>query len=65
MPAFPASISGFREALGQPKERYPFRLYGYCLLANHEFLLPQAEAASRIWNVFLISEFRNVPVHVL
>src|SRR6266852_5142935 len=29
----------FLEALGQTQKRYPFRLFGYCLMGNHFHLL--------------------------
>jgi putative transposase len=35
----PADFQAFLHALGQTQLRYPFRLYGYCLLTNHFHLL--------------------------
>lgn len=37
--AGPADFLAFLEALGQTQRRYPFRLYGYCLMTNHFHLL--------------------------
>jgi putative transposase len=34
-----ADYQTFLGALGQTKERYPFRLYAYCLMGNHHFHL--------------------------
>ncbi len=39
---------GFLEALAKTKERYPFRLFGYCLMTNHFHLLLRPEAGQSI-----------------
>ena len=33
----------FLQSLGQTQLRYPFRLYGYCLMSNHFHLLLRTE----------------------
>lgn len=33
----------FLEALARTRRRYPFRLYGYCLMTNHFHLLLRPE----------------------
>jgi len=38
----------FLEALAQTKDRYPFRLFGYCLMSNHFHLLLRPETGSSI-----------------
>ena len=38
----------FLEALGQTHARYPFRLFGYCLMPNHFHLLLQPERGESI-----------------
>ena len=38
----------FLEALAKTKERYPFRLLGYCLMTNHFHLLLQPEVGQSI-----------------
>jgi putative transposase len=38
----------FLRSLRQSKERYPFRLYGYCLMTNHFHLVLQPEAGQSI-----------------
>jgi putative transposase len=38
----------FLEALAKTKERYPFRLLGYCLMANHFHLLVRPESGESI-----------------
>ena len=38
----------FLHALGQTQLRYPFRLYGYCLMTNHFHLLLAPEAGQSI-----------------
>ena len=38
----------FLEALGQTHARYPFRLFGYCLMPNHFHLLLQPERGQSI-----------------
>jgi REP-associated tyrosine transposase len=38
----------FLEALGKTKERYPFRLFGYCLMTNHFHLLLRPESGQSI-----------------
>jgi REP-associated tyrosine transposase len=35
----PGDHQAFLEALGRTRERYPFRLFGYCLMTNHFHLL--------------------------
>lgn len=35
----PADFQQFLEALAQTKQRYPFRLYAYCLMSNHFHLV--------------------------
>jgi putative transposase len=37
--AGPDDYKAFLEALGKAQQRYPFRLYGYCLMPNHFHLL--------------------------
>jgi putative transposase len=34
-----ADFAAFLHALRQTRRRYPFRLYGYCLMANHFHLV--------------------------
>jgi putative transposase len=46
-----ADFQQFLEALAQTKARYPFRLYGYCLMSNHFHLVLEpgpGQAISRI-----------------
>jgi putative transposase len=38
----------FLDALARTKERYPFRLFGYCLMTNHFHLLLQPESGESI-----------------
>jgi putative transposase len=38
----------FLEALAKTKERYPFRLFGYCLMTNHFHLLLRPEPGQSI-----------------
>src|SRR5262245_61551814 len=38
----------FLEALSKAKDRYPFQLYGYCLMPNHFHLLLRPESAQSI-----------------
>jgi len=38
----------FLEALAKAKERYPFRLYGYCLMTNHFHLLIQPDPGQSV-----------------
>jgi putative transposase len=38
----------FLEALAKTRERYPFRLFGYCLMTNHFHLLVRPEAGQSI-----------------
>jgi len=40
--------AAFLEALAKTKERYPFRLFGYCLMTNHFHLLLRPEAGQSI-----------------
>jgi putative transposase len=47
----PADYQQFLGALAQTQQRYPFRLYGYCLMPNHFHLLlapAEGQAVSRI-----------------
>ncbi len=39
---------GFLNALAKTKDRYPFRLFGYCLMSNHFHLLIRPEAGQSI-----------------
>ncbi len=39
---------GFLESIGQTQARYPFRLFGYCLMRNHFHLLLQPEPGQSI-----------------
>src|SRR5437773_2945782 len=43
-----ADFRAFLRALGQTQLRYPFQLYGYCLMTNHFHLLLQPEAGQSI-----------------
>src|SRR5260370_12835603 len=47
----------FRKALGDLKERRPFELFGYCLMANHIHLLirPLETSISRLMQSLLVS----------
>ncbi len=38
----------FLESLGRAQSRYPFKLFGYCLMSNHFHLLLQPEAGQSI-----------------
>jgi putative transposase len=38
----------FLKALGQTRQRYPFRLFGYCLMTNHFHLLLAPEPGQSI-----------------
>jgi putative transposase len=38
----------FLDSLGQTKERYPFRLFGYCLMGNHYHLVLQPGSGQSI-----------------
>ena len=42
----------FLQSLGQTQLRYPFRLYGYCLMSNHFHLLLRTEPGISISRVF-------------
>jgi putative transposase len=47
----PADFRQFLDALGQTKQRYPFRLYAYCLMGNHFHLVlapADGQSVSRI-----------------
>lgn len=44
----PGDYALFLEALAQTRQRYPFRLYGYCLMTNHFHLLLQPEDGPNI-----------------
>jgi putative transposase len=46
--AAPADFRAFLSALGQTQERYPFQLFGYCLMTNHFHLLLQPGAGQNI-----------------
>ena len=39
---------GFLESIGQTQARYPFKLFGYCLMRNHFHLLLQPEPGQSI-----------------
>lgn len=41
----------FLHAMGRPQLRYPFRLYGYCLMTNHFHLLLRPEPGVAIGRV--------------
>jgi putative transposase len=41
-------FAAFLHALTQTQQRYPFRLYGYCLMPNHFHLLLEPEASQNI-----------------
>jgi putative transposase len=43
-----ADFRQFLDALGQTRERYPFRLYAYCLMGNHFHLILEPEAGQSI-----------------
>jgi putative transposase len=43
-----ADRTAFLEALAKTKERYPFRLFGYCLMTNHFHLLIRPESGQSI-----------------
>src|SRR5437764_11917940 len=43
-----ADYRAFLDALRQTKERYPFLLYGYCLMTNHFHLVLQPAAGRSI-----------------
>jgi len=38
-----ADYRAFLQALAQTQQRYPFRLFGYCLMTNHFHLLLQPD----------------------
>jgi putative transposase len=44
----PEDYALFLKALGQTRQRYPFRLYGYCLMSNHFHLVLQPEDGQNI-----------------
>jgi putative transposase len=52
-----ADYVAFLKAVGDLKERKPFELYGYCLMANHIHLLirPRKTSISRIVQSLLVS----------
>ena len=61
-----ADFKAFLTALGELKERKPFRLYGYCLLNNHFHLLlrPTGDATiSRIMQSLLVSHTQRYHRH--
>src|SRR5438270_14060458 len=43
-----ADYRAFLGAIAQTRERYPFRLYGYCLMTNHFHLLLQPEQGQSV-----------------
>jgi putative transposase len=43
-----ADYQQFLEAVAKTKERYPFRLYGYCLMSNHFHLVLEPAAGQAI-----------------
>jgi putative transposase len=43
-----ADFQHFLDALAQTKERYPFRLYAYCLMSNHFHLVLEPAAGQSI-----------------
>ena len=43
-----ADFVAFLQALAKTQQRYPFRLYGYCLMTNHFHLLLEPEAGQSI-----------------
>ena len=47
----PDDYRTFLEALAKTQQRYPFRLYGYCLMANHFHLLLEPEPGVSISRV--------------
>jgi putative transposase len=47
----PDDYQAFLQALGQTQRRYPFRLYGYCLMTNHFHLLLAPEPGQSISRV--------------
>jgi putative transposase len=52
----------FLEALGKTQQRYPFRLFGYCLMTNHVHLLLQPErgqSISRIMQSLTVAHTRR------
>jgi putative transposase len=46
--AGPDDHLAFLEALGKTQARYPFRLYGYCLMSNHFHLLLRPEPGQSV-----------------
>jgi putative transposase len=44
----PDDFRAFLRALGQTQRRYPFRLYGYCLMTNHFHLLLSPEPGQSV-----------------
>ncbi|HEY4233979.1 MAG TPA: transposase [Lacipirellulaceae bacterium] len=61
----PADYAAFLAALGELKERKPFKLYGYCLMSNHFHLLlrPTGDSVSRIVQSLLISHTQRYHKH--
>ena len=54
----PDDYRAFLLALGQTQRRYPFRLYGYCLMTNHFHLLlapDDGQSVSRILQSLTVS----------
>ncbi|MBX7165381.1 MAG: transposase [Pirellulales bacterium] len=59
-------FAAFLRALGELKQRRPFKLFGYCLLHNHVHLLlqPSAETTiSRLMQSLLISHTQRYHKH--
>jgi putative transposase len=55
----PDDFHAFLQAIDQTRQRYPFRLYGYCLMTNHFHLLLEPEpgqSVSRILQSLLIAQ---------
>jgi putative transposase len=44
----PEDHEAFLAALGKTKERYPFRLFGYCLMTNHFHLLLRPDSGQSL-----------------
>ena len=61
----PDDFRAFLTALGELKERKPFKLYGYCLLNNHFHLLlrPTGATISRIMQSLLVSHTQRYHRH--
>lgn len=61
----PADFQAFLQALGELKERKPFELYGYCLMAKHFHLLlrPRGVSVSRILQSLMVSHTQRFHRH--